>query len=160
MGAVYFYHLTRNPVEVTLATLAEKSLSAGWRVEVRGRSQDQLKSLDAALWLREGFLPYGIAGGAHDAAQPILLTLDGEAVSGKAGGNAASCVMSTYGAEVTPEDIHVAERTCILFDGHDEAALTYARGQWKALTDAGVAAQYWSEESGKWQKKAEHPKPE
>ena len=30
-----------------------------------------------------------------------------------------------------------------------------ARGQWKALTGAGLSAQYWSEESGRWQKKAE-----
>ncbi|MCW8843703.1 MAG: DNA polymerase III subunit chi, partial [Rhodobacteraceae bacterium] len=29
------------------------------------------------------------------------------------------------------------------------------RGQWKSLTDAGCAAQYWSEESGRWEKKAE-----
>jgi DNA polymerase-3 subunit chi len=153
MGAVYFYHLTRNPMEVTLATLAEKSLAAGWRVEVRGRSDEQLKSLDAALWLREGFLPHGIAGGDHDAQQPILLALN-------AGGNDASCVMSTHGAQVTPEQVTAADRVCILFDGHDQEALSHARGQWKELTGAGVAAQYWSEESGKWEKKAEHPKPE
>jgi DNA polymerase-3 subunit chi len=30
-----------------------------------------------------------------------------------------------------------------------------ARVQWKALTGAGCAAQYWSEESGNWEKKAE-----
>ena len=40
-------------------------------------------------------------------------------------------------------------------DGNDPAALDIARGQWKALTDAGCAAQYWSEESGRWEKKAE-----
>jgi DNA polymerase-3 subunit chi len=30
-----------------------------------------------------------------------------------------------------------------------------ARRQWKTLTEAGCAAQYWSEESGRWQKKAD-----
>lgn len=47
------------------------------------------------------------------------------------------------------------ERVCVLFDGNDDLALNRARGQWKALTDAGCAAQYWSEESGRWEKKAE-----
>jgi len=156
MGAAFFYHLTRNPLPVTLASLAEKSLGAGWRVEVRGRSEAQLKPLDAALWLREGFLPHGLAGGAHDAAQPILLT----AAAGGAGqGNDARCIMCVDGAEISPEDIAAADRVCILFDGHDGAALEHARGQWKSLTAAGTQAQYWSEESGKWQMKAQHSKP-
>jgi len=30
-----------------------------------------------------------------------------------------------------------------------------ARAQWRSLTGAGIAAEYWSEESGRWQKKAE-----
>lgn len=153
MGAAFFYHLTRNPLPVTLASLAEKSLGAGWGVEVRGRTEAQLKSLDAALWLREGFLPHGIAGGVHDAAQPILLTTS-------AGGNDARCIISVGGAEISPEEIAGADRVCILFDGHDAGALQHARGQWKSLTDAGTQAQYWSEESGKWQMKAQHPKPE
>ena len=34
-------------------------------------------------------------------------------------------------------------------------ALDAARGQWRALTGAGCKAQYWSEESGRWEKKAE-----
>lgn len=153
MGAAFFYHLTRNPIEVTLANLVEKSLGAGWRVEVRGRHEDRLKTLDAALWLREGFLPHGIAGGAHDAVQPVLLT-------SSAGGNGASCIMCVDGAEITPDQIAAADRVCILFDGHNTAALEHARGQWKSLTDAGAQAQYWSEESGKWQMKAQHPKPE
>ena len=31
MGAAYFYHLTRQPLEATLPMLLEKSLGAGWR---------------------------------------------------------------------------------------------------------------------------------
>ncbi len=148
MGAVYFYHLTRAPLVETLGALAEKSLSAGWRVEVRGRSIEQLRALDQALWLREGFLPHGLAGGPHDADQPILL-------SATPGGNAASCVMSVGGAEVSAEEIAALDRACILFDGHDMEAVQHARHQWKSLTSAGAEAQYWSEESGRWEKKAE-----
>ncbi|MEO9894942.1 MAG: DNA polymerase III subunit chi, partial [Paracoccaceae bacterium] len=36
MGAVYFYHLTRRPLEDTLSMLLAKAMQAGWRVAVRG----------------------------------------------------------------------------------------------------------------------------
>lgn len=151
MGAVMFYHLTQRPLVETLRMLVDKSLANGWRVSVRGTDRAGLEALDAALWLGpEGsFLPHGLAGGEHDALQPVLLGLDG------ANTNAAQCVMAVHSAEVTPQDAAVMERVCILFDGYDEDALSHARGQWRALTGAGVSAQYWSEESGRWEKKAE-----
>ena len=151
MGAVFFYHLTRSRPEDTLRTLLGKSRQAGWRVLVRGKSEAMLERLDELLWLgpEETFLAHGIAGGAQDADQPILLST-GPEIS-----NAAACVMSIEGAEVTPEEVDSLERVCILFDGGDDGAVTHARGQWKALTGAGCAAQYWSEESGRWEMKAE-----
>ncbi|GHF69778.1 DNA polymerase III subunit chi [Seohaeicola zhoushanensis] len=150
MGAAYFYHLTRNPLEQTLPVLLGKAREAGWRIAVRGREQARMEWLDDRLWLgpEEGFLPHGLAGGPHDAAQPILLTT-GQAANGPA------CLMAVDGADVAPDEVARMERVCILFDGNDEAALNRARTQWKALTDAGCAAQYWSEESGRWEKKAE-----
>lgn len=151
MGAVYFYHLTRRPVEETLAVLLGKSLSAGWRVAVRGTDPGRLDWLDQKLWLgpEEGFLPHGLAGGPHDAEQPVLLTTAREAV------NDPACLMAIDGAEVAADEVQAMERVCILFDGHNPDAVQTARGQWKTLTGAGCAAQYWSEESGAWQKKAE-----
>ena len=150
MGAAYFYHLTRRPLEETLVMLLTKSLAAGWRVAVRGRDAGQLDWLDQKLWLigDESFLPHGRAGGAHDALQPVLLT-DGAAA------NSAQCLMSIGGAEIDPAEISGLERVCVLFDGNDPGAVQQARDQWKALTDNGVSAQYWSEESGRWEKKAE-----
>ena len=147
MGAVYFYHLTRSQLPATLATLAEKSLAAGWRVAVRGTDGAALSALDETLWEREGFLPHGLAGGPHDALQPVLLTTGAAA-------NGAVCVMSVNGAEIAPAEVADLARACVIFDGHDGAAIAHARGQWKAYKDAGVEAQYWSEESGSWQKKA------
>ena len=76
MGEAYFYHLTRAPLEVTLRVLLEKSLAQPWRVAVRGRGTDLLDRLDQQLWLGDGFLPHGRAGGPHDADQPVLLTTD------------------------------------------------------------------------------------
>lgn len=149
MGAAYFYHLTRRPLEATLPVLLEKSLQQGWRVVVRGTDPARLEWLDEKLWLgpEEGFLPHGLSGGPHDALQPILLTADAA--------QTGDCVMCIDGAQTPPEEVQATTRTCILFDGNDPMAVDAARGQWRTLTEAGCAAQYWSEESGRWEKKAE-----
>ena len=151
MGAAYFYHLTQSPLEQALPMLLEKARSAGWRIVVRGTDAARIDWLDQKLWLgpEESFLPHGQAGGAHDALQPILLTTENN------NSNNATCVMTVDGADISAEEVQDSERTCILFDGLDEGAVATARGQWKALTDAGCAALYWSEESGRWEKKAE-----
>lgn len=149
MGAAFFYHLTRRPLEATLPTLLDKALGAGWRVAVRGVDAARLDRLDGQLWLGDTFLPHGIAGGPHDADQPVLLTMGTDMPNG------ATCLMAVDGAEVRADEVRALDRVCVLFDGNDAAALNVARAQWKALTGAGCAAQYWSEESGRWEKKAE-----
>ncbi len=151
MGAVYFYHLTRQPLEYTLPVLLDRAQQAGWKIAVRGTDPARMDWLDERLWLgpEDGFLPHGRAGGPHDAKQPILLTTEMQAANGP------SCVMAVDGAPVEPEEVNALERVCILFDGNDPQAVQHARGQWKALTGAGCAAKYWSEESGRWEMKAE-----
>jgi len=151
MGAAYFYHLTRTPLEATLPMLLVKARGAGWRVVVRGRVQAKLAWLDEKLWLGrdEDFLPHGLAGGPHDADQPVLLT------TGTDNPNTAHCLMAIDGADVAAAEVRALDRVCILFDGNDAAAVDVARGQWRDLTGAGCAAQYWSQESGSWAKKAE-----
>ena len=148
-GEVYFYHMTRTPLEATLPVLLDKSLAAGWKVLLRGRARAQLEWLDQKLWLNEGFLPHGLAGGAHDADQPVLLTTETAPAA-----NDPACLMALSGAEVSVEEAQALARVCVLFDGGDPAAVARARAQWKALTGGGVAAQYWSDESGKWERRA------
>lgn len=151
MGAAYFYHLTRSPVEETLPMLLDKARGAGWRIVVKGADLERLKFMDEKLWLgpEDGFVPHGLAGGAHDADQPILLTQSDDWP------NDPQCVMALDGAEVEADAVKRLDRVCILFDGADGSAVQRARGQWKSLTAAGCAAQYWSQESGRWEKKAE-----
>lgn len=146
-----FYHLTQRPMEDTLLMLLGKARAAGWRVVVQGNATDRMAWLDEKLWLgaEDGFLPHGLAGGPHDALQPVLLTTENSRPNG------ATCLMSIDGAEVSPEDVSALERVCVLFDGGAADALEVARGQWRKLKEAGVAAEYWSEESGSWQKMAE-----
>lgn len=151
MGDVYFYHLTRRPMLDTLRMLAGKSRDNGWNVVVRGTDAGVLAQVDTALWTtpEDSFLPHGIAGGEYDADQPILLTTGNDIP------NNAACLICINGAGPLDDEPSQLERVCILFDGNDDAALNHARGQWKAIKDAGQSAQYWSEESGKWEKKAE-----
>jgi DNA polymerase-3 subunit chi len=151
MGEVWFYHLTDSPLEVTLPVLLDKSLERGVRVVVRGRDHARLSWLDERLWLgsKESFLPHGLAGGPHDADQPVLLT----AASGRP--NGASYLVAVDGAEVAVADLDELERVSVLFDGNDAGAVEAARGQWRALTGAGARAVYWAESGGRWTRKAE-----
>ncbi|MEM6726935.1 MAG: DNA polymerase III subunit chi [Pseudomonadota bacterium] len=145
-----FYHLTESAVDHTCRMLLEKCLQAGWRVAVRGTDLERLKWLDEKLWLgpEDGFLPHGLAGGEHDAAQPVLLTT-GDAP------NAPHCLMSIDGAAIAPDEAQTLERAFIIFDGLDGDAVSRARVQWKEMTGAGVAAQYWAQDGGRWTMKAE-----
>lgn len=151
MGAAFFYHLTRAPLEVTLPLLLGKARGAGWRVAVRGTDENRLDWLDRQLWLgpEDSFLPHGMASRPHAAQQPILLTTAARYP------NDPACLMLIDGAAPDPEEAARLQRLCVLFDGHDAAALQTARTHWKTLTTAGCPAQYWSEEGGRWEKKAE-----
>ncbi len=151
MGAAYFYHLTRHPLEVTLPMLLGKARAAGWQVVVRGTDAKRMDWLDEKLWLgpEEAFLPHGRAGTGFDADQPILLTTD------TAMPNTPACLMTVDGADVDADEVTRLERVCVIFDGNNPDALQTARSQWKALSGAGCVLQYWAQEDGRWSKKAE-----
>lgn len=148
MGAVYFYHMTGSPLSATLPVLLRKSLGAGWRVLVRAPGREAQARIDDLLWTYDAasFLPHGVEDGP---SQAVLIGGAEEALG------ARQAVISVMGAEVSAEEAEAAERGMILFDGHDDEAVAHARVQWRSLTGAGVAAQYWSDAEGGWQKKAE-----
>lgn len=150
MGTAMFYHLTRSTAEDTVTSLLSRAVTLGWRIMIRGTDSARLDRLDAQLWVKpeDSFLAHGRAGGANDAAQPVLLG-DGPIT------NSATAMMLLDNAEVSFDEAQSLTRVWLIFDGEDQTALSAARAQWKALTDAGIAAQYWSEETGKWQMKAE-----
>lgn len=153
MGKVMFYHLTRSVPADALAALLPRAIAQGWRVMLRGSDPDALDRLDAALWVQggdESFLPHGQVGGPHDSDQPVLLGL-GPAVNG------ARVLALIDGAEAGDAEIAGMERVWVLFDGNDPQRLQAAREQWKSMTAAGHMAEYWSEDGGRWEKKAESP---
>lgn len=134
-----------------MGTLLDKSLQAGWRVVVRAKTDQQVAHFDQALWKgpADSFRPHGAAGSDHDTDQPILLTTGQEAV------NTPDCLMVVGGADVDPTETDQYERVWVLLDGNDADALAHARTQWKQIKDAQVKAQYWSEDAGRWEMKAE-----
>ncbi len=117
---------------------------------IRGTDAAGLDRLDARLWLNpdEGFLPHGREGGPHDRDQPVLLG-QGLPVNG------AQALALIDGADVAVEEARGMERVWAIFDGGNTEAVAAARGLWTRLTAGGLPAQYWSEESGRWEKKAE-----
>ncbi len=145
-----FYHLTRSTPAETLLALVNRALAQGWRVMVRGTDLAALEQLDTQFWLNpeDGFLPHGLQGGPQDADQPVLIG-QGAAVNG------AQALALIDGAAATADELAAMDRVWVLFDGADDTRLQAARAQWRALSTAGVAAQYWSEDGDRWEKKAE-----
>ncbi len=153
MGTAYFYHLMRRSVDAALTELLARSMHRNWRVQVRCGAAGRLEWWDQKLWLgpEDGFLAHGIAGGAHDAYQPVLLTTSTDAPVDR------SVLLAVDGARITAQDVATTERACLLFAAADEGAVQMARDQWRDLTTLGSAAQYWSDETGRWEMKAERP---
>lgn len=150
-GRAVFYHLTRSGLEETLLMILSRARQTGWRVMVRGTNVAALNALDARLWVasgEDGFLPHGLEGGAFDGAQPILIGI-GALDADRQG------IVLIDGAETSALEAKELQRVWVLFDGGDEAQLTNARTLWTKLTGDGMAAQYWSEESGRWVMKVE-----
>lgn len=150
MGMVMFYHLTRSGPEQTLRLLLDRALGQGWRIMIRSTDPAHLNRLDERLWLHpeDGFQPHGQQGGGSDSDQPVLLG-QGPVTNGAQG------IILLDGAEATADEVRGLERVWVIFDGGDPDRLAAARRYWKQVTDAGLTAQYWSEESGRWEKKAE-----
>lgn len=150
MGTAMFYHLTRSSVEATLLSILPRAVAQGWQVMLRGRDRAALERLDEALWLTppDGFLPHGLEGGPQDMRQPILLG------QGPVPPQARGLAL-VGGAAVTMAEAAALERVWVIFDAADPAELEHARSLWRDITAAGIAAQYWSEDTGRWALKLE-----
>lgn len=143
---VDFYQLAGTPPEQVIASLAEKIISSDGRLIVVAEDKAFLGKLDRMLWDQEttGFLAHGVAGGADDARQPILLSTSPDAP------NLARNMLIADG--VWRESALSYDRSFFLFD---DATLEDARLAWKLLAGReGVERRYWSREGGKWVKKA------
>ena len=144
-----FYHLERQPLEVVLPLLLEKTIERGWRAVVQAGSQERLEALDQTLWTyrEDSFLAHGTAKDGNEAHQPIYLTV------GDDNPNKAVVRFLVDGAE--PADVAAYSRVVLMFDGRDQIAVEAARRHWKTLKTQGCTATYWQQSAaGKWEKKA------
>ena len=142
---VDFYQLAGTPAEQVIATLAEKVLEGDGRLLIVAEDEAQLARLDRILWDQgsASFLPHGVAGGADDARQPILLSSSPDAP------NQARNMLIADGQ--WREAALTYDRSFYLFDSD---TLEGARLAWKLLAGReGVERRYWAREGGKWVKK-------
>ena len=129
-----------------IGALAEKVLDSDGRLLIIAEDEVQLARLDRILWDQGGtsFLPHGMAGGADDARQPILLSTSPDAP------NQARNMLIADGQ--WREAALSYDRSFYLFD---DATLEGARLAWKLLAGReGVERRYWAREGGKWVRKA------
>ncbi len=138
---VDFYQLSRDPVADALAQIAPKVLATGDRLLVVSAQAEQLNVISQTLWAAKGtFAANGMAGGAHDARQPILLSEGIEAANG------AQSVALADG--LWREEALGFDRTFLFFD---DQTVTAARETWRALKDReGIECRFWKQDGGKW----------
>ena len=144
---VDFYQLGAAPIEELIARLAYELLEAGERLLVIASDELFLARLDRLLWDigKPDFLPHGLAGGADDARQPILLSTTPDAA------NVARNLLIADGE--WREAALTFDRAFYLFD---LATLEGARLAWKLLSGReGIERRYWKQdEGGRWNQQA------
>ena len=143
---VDFYQLAGISAGQVIASISEKVLEGDGRLLIVAEDESYLAKLDRMLWDQgaASFLPHGIAGGADDASQPILLSTSPDAP------NQARNMLIADGA--WREAALTYDRSFYLFD---DDTLEGARLAWKLLSGReGVERRYWAHEGGKWVKKA------
>ncbi|WP_028970585.1 DNA polymerase III subunit chi [Sphingomonas sp. URHD0057] len=143
---VDFYQLGGSPADQVIASLAEKVIAADGRLLVVASDEAFLTRLDRMLWDHgpTSFLPHGLAGGADDSRQPILLSQSPDAP------NLARNMLIADGEW---RDAALAyDRSFYLF-GAD--TLDAARLAWKLLAGRdGVERRYWAQVEGRWKQQA------
>jgi DNA polymerase-3 subunit chi len=143
---VDFYQLGGAPVEQVVASIAGKLIAEEGRLLLVAGDELLLGRLDRLLWDQgsTAFLPHGLAGGADDARQPILLSTTTDAP------NRARNLLIADGE--WREAALAYDRAFYLFDA---ATLEGARLAWKLLAGRdGVERRYWAQEAGKWVQKS------
>ena len=143
---VDFYQLSGTSPEQVIASIAERVLSADGRLIVIAEDEGFLARLDRMLWDQgaTSFLPHGLAGGADDARQPILLTASPDAP------NLARNALIADG--IWRDSALSYDRSFVLFDN---MTLQGAREAWKSLGGREeVERRYWAQEGGKWVRQA------
>ena len=139
---VDFYQLGAIGPESVIAAIAGRLAGEGQRLLIVAEDEGLLARLDRQLWDQgaASFLPHGIAGGADDARQPILLSTQIDA---------PNLARNLLIADAQWRDAALGfDRAFHLFDSD---TLEAARLAWKLLAGReGVERHYWANEGGGW----------
>jgi len=144
---VWFYHLERTALKDALPDLLEKVLERGLKAYVLGEGEALLSELDQHLWAYrpDSFLAHGLESEDHADRQPVLIGASPQAANG------ADILLSVSAMNLP--DLSGYKRCLILFEGHDDGHLTWARQQWKELKSQAFDLAYWKQsEQGKWER--------
>jgi DNA polymerase-3 subunit chi len=139
---VDFYHLTASDVATALVQIAGKVLQSGQRLLIVEEDAQRRDALSQGLWSRDpvAFLANGVAGGAHDARQPVLIAPACDAANG------AQLIALADG---TWRDAALSAERVLLFFAEEHRA--GAREAWKTLgAREDVTRHYWKQENGRW----------
>ena len=143
---VDFYQLAGTSPEQVIASIAEKMLATDGRLLIVAAEEPFLSRLDRMLWDSgaTSFLPHGVAGGADDARQPVLLSTSPDAPN-----NARNMLI----ADGQWRDAALSyDRSFYLFDS---STVEGARLAWKQLAGReGVERRYWAQVDGRWKQQA------
>ena len=137
-----FYQLGGSPIEQVIASIATRVTADDGRLLLVAGDEQLLGRLDRLLWDQgpTSYLPHGMAGGADDARQPILLSATTDAP------NRARNVLIADGE--WREAALTFDRAFYLFDND---TLEGARLAWKLLAGRDeVERRYWAQEGGAW----------
>jgi DNA polymerase-3 subunit chi len=144
---VDFYQLSRDPAEAVLPLIARNTLKAGERLLVVSADEGQLGRVSHELWgrLPDTFLAHGLAGGEHDARQPILLS---GAMQPANGARFVAIADGVWRDEICNEDSPGFSRAFYIFG---DETIAGARDCWRMLGKrAGVERRFWKQQGGKW----------
>ena len=140
---VDFYLVSRSSVPEAVALLAGKTVAAGRKLLIVSAGEAARQDLSKSLWEAnpEGFLANGLAGGKHDARQPVLLSEHVEPANG------AQFLLLADGVWRDPGEAF--ERVMLVFDN---TTIDGARTCWRQLgEDAAIERHFWKQdESGRW----------
>jgi DNA polymerase III subunit chi len=149
MTEISFYHLEHKPWEQVLPKQLSTALERGWRCMVQVGDAARVEEISELLWKNDAdvFLTHGTKADGRAGQQPIWLTAETENPNG------ANVKFFIEGAIV--DDVAGLTRAVILFDGHDEAAVTRAREDWIRFKAQGFKISYYQQdENHRWVNKS------
>lgn len=147
MSDINFYHLVSTSLDQALPKLLEKSLQAGFRVQLRVPTEEEAERLNGLLWTYnpDSFLPHGTAKDGYGEEQPVFITASGERP------NSANLLVITGGMRA--EDAGSYDRVLDIFNGADDEQVATARERWKQYGTEGHKLTYVRQTpTGGWEK--------